>query len=421
MAKYCIQCGAVLNAGARFCGECGAPVPSGGEATPAKPLPEPPADAASSESSAPVAGSEAVASETTPAEAALSEVAEPAQAEPAQAEDATSGKKGPNWLLIGGGAAILLLLAGYYFLFLRDDMPPTLEERVSPAPQQVEERVAKQYFAVADANIRDKASAQGTAILGKVARGDSVSGRPISGEDGSSEWLELADGKGFVAMVNLSETAPPQLAKMLGDKSWTTSRPIEIWSQPDTASTLVDRVSAGTTLSLFGVTANDFIEIKLKKGGVGYIADAARILALADAKPIVIAFNASTCSFGPELDRMFAAIESRTRATYKELENRDYPNDEARERALAAIEGKSIFEKLQRNYEGLMVTAIAQHYESQSVYFADPPARVIEVMRSKGYRIGRDGQFSGTELYAGISATQSQGARFGKADLNCGL
>jgi hypothetical protein len=222
-------------------------------------------------------------------------------------------------------------------------------------------------------------------------------------------------------MVNLSETAPPALVKMLGDKNWTTNGPIEIWSQPDTASNLVDRMAPGTTLSLFGITANDFIEIKLKKGGVGYIADGARIAALADGKPIAIAFNPSSCSFGPEIDGMFAAMGDRLRANYKQLENRDYPSDEARERALASIEGKSTFEKLQRNYEGLTVTAIAQHYESQSVYFAEPPARVIEVFRSKGYRIGRDGQFPSTDLYAGIGTTQAQGARYGKSDLTCGV
>jgi hypothetical protein len=415
MAKYCIQCGATLDAGARFCGECGAQVPVGDDAVSADPLPEEPTEVVATEPVEPVPAWNAPTDESVVSED------EPAYFEPAEQLGETTGKKGPNWLLIGGGAGILLLLIGYYFLFLRDDMSSNLEDRVSAAPKQVEEVVAKEYFAVADANIRDKASAQDTNILGKVARGNSVSGKAILGEDGASDWLELADGKGFVAMVNLSETAPPELVKMLGDKNWTTDKPIEIWSQPDTASTLVDRVGAGTTLSLFGITANDFIEIKLKKGGVGYIADGARIAALADGKPIAIAFNPSSCSFGPEIDRMFATMGDKLRANYKELENRDYPNDEARERALASIEGKSTFEKLQRNYEGLTVTAIAQHYESQSVYFAEPPAKVIEVFRSKGYRIGRDGQFPSTDLYAGIGATQAQGARFGKADLSCGV
>jgi hypothetical protein len=417
MAKYCIQCGAMLDAGARFCGACGASVPVGDVAISEEHPPAQSVTDAPPEPAEPVANGEAAAAD----EASISAAAGPAYSQPAEDLGEIAEKNGPNWLLIAGGAAILALLISYYFLFLRDDMSSGLEDRVSAAPKQVEEVVAKEYFAVADANIRDKASAQGTNILGKVARGNSVSGNAILGEDGTTDWLELADGKGFVAMVNLSETAPPALVKMLGDKNWTTNGPIEIWSQPDTASNLVDRVAPGTTLSLFGITANDFIEIKLKKGGVGYIADGARIAALADGKPIAIAFNPSSCSFGPEIDGMFAAMGDRLRANYKQLENRDYPSDEARERALASIEGKSTFEKLQRNYEGLTVTAIAQHYESQSVYFAEPPARVIEVFRSKGYRIGRDGQFPSTDLYAGIGTTQAQGARYGKSDLTCGV
>jgi uncharacterized protein YgiM (DUF1202 family) len=417
MAKYCIQCGAMLDAGARFCGACGASVPVGDVAISEEHPPAQSVTDAPSEPAEQVANGEAAAAD----EASISAAAEPAYSQPAEDHGEIAEKKGPNRLLIGGGVGILALLVGYYFLFLRDDMSSGLEDRVSAAPKQVEEVVAKEYYAVADANIRDKASAQGTSILGKVARGNSVSGNAILGEDGTSDWLQLADGRGFVAMVNLSETAPPTLVKMLGDKKWTTNGLIEIWSQPDTASTLLDRVGPGTTLSLFGITANDFIEIKLKKGGVGYIADAVRIAALADGKPVAIVFNPSNCSFGPEIDRMFAAMGERLHANYRELENRDYPNEEARERALASTEGKSSFERLQRNYEGLTVTAIAQHYESQSVYFAEPPARVIEVFRSKGYRIGRDGQFPSTDLYAGIGKTQAQEARYGQTDLGCGV
>jgi hypothetical protein len=430
MTKFCIQCGAALNPGARFCGECGAAVPNGangapGQAASQPPAPPPPAPPPPPAASAAASPPSAVATMPTE-ELADRQPQSPPEPVADQAEhlvetDNEPEKKGPNWLLIGGAAGILLLLLAYYLIFLRDDAGPGLQERVRPEPKQVEEVVAKQFFAVAEANIRDKATSQGTNILGKVARGSSVSGSVILGEDGTSDWLELADGKGFVAMVNLSETEPPKLVKMLGDKSWTADKAIEIWSQPDTASTLVDRASAGTTLNLFGMTANDFIEIKLRKGGVGYIADGARIIAMANGKPIALAFNPASCSFGPEIDQLFASMGDRLRAQYKELENRDYPNDEARDRALAASEGKSTFQKLQRNFEGLTVTAIAQHYESQSVYFAQPPAKVMEVFRAKGYKIGKDGQFPSTDLYAGIGATQAQGAKFGKADLTCGV
>ncbi len=408
MAKFCIQCGAALNQGARFCGECGAPVPSTAQPTPDVVPTAPP----------PTAGTTEAVPDFAPQTTAP-------VSEEGYEYDALSAEEEPrkiNWLLIGGGVLILALLALYYILFLRDDFgSPGLEDRIAPAEAEIEDAAPKQLFAMTEANIRDKATAQGSTILGKLARGSAVSGKIILGEDGTNEWLELADGKGFVATVNLGEVAPPEIVKPLGDKQWAADKAIEIWSQPDTSSTLVDRVAAGSTLTLFGLTANDFIEVKLKKGGVGYIADGAAIAQRANGKPIALAFNPNSCSFGPEIDALFSKMGDRLRANYKALENKDYPSEEARSKALVAIEGRSTYEKLQRSYEGLTITAIAQHYESQSVYFADPAARVIEVFRAKGYKVGRDGSIPSADLYAGIGAASGEGARYGKSDLSCGV
>ena len=390
MAKFCIQCGTALNEVARYCGNCGAVVPAVDNSVPSSAY-VPPA--------APVMEQQSYAS-----------------------DEVSESKKGPNCLLIGGGVGLLLLLLLYYFLFLHDDMAGnSLEDRVRPAPVAKEAAIDKQYYAVADANIRDKPTTQGSTVTGKLLRGTATTGKMIVGEDGTSDWLELADGKGYIATVNLSEIQPPEIVKSLGDKSWTTDQSIEIWAQPDVASTPIDRVAAGTTLSLFGLTANDFIEVKLKKGGVGYLADGARIAALANGKPIAIAFNPNSCSFGPEIDAMFSKIGDKLRANYKALENKEYPSEEARGKALASIEGKSSYEKLQRNYEGLTVTAIAQHYESQSVYFDEPASRVIEVLRSKGSKVGKDGSIPSSDLFAGIGATSGESARYGKSDLTCGV
>lgn len=371
MAQYCIQCGAALKDAARFCAGCGAPVDS--EAM-----------------DGPSAGDQPPA--------------------------------GRNWLLIGGAAFLLLLLLGYYLLFLRDDLGGrSLEEGVGASPPAVEQSASQLFYSTADANIRDRASTQGSAILGRLPRGSAASGKIIMGEDGTSQWLELDGGKGFVALVNLSAFEPPAIEKPLGDKIWTADRLIEIWERPDTTSTLVDRVGPGTPLTLAGIVAGDFIEVKLKAGGVGYIADAKRIAALANGKPITIAFNPNSCSFGPEIDAMLEAIGKRMQAQYRAIENRDYPDEAAREKALGAIDGKSAFQKLQRSFEGLTVTAIAQHYESQSVYFAESPAQVIAAFRAKGFSIDRNGAFKSQDLYAGIAKTAGEGARYGQTDLSCGV
>lgn len=118
---------------------------------------------------------------------------------------------------------------------------------------------------------------------------------------------------------------------------------------------------------------------------------------------------------------MFVTMGDRIRAKYKELENRDYASEEERERALIASEGKSTFEKLQRSYEGLTVVGIAQHYESNSVYFAEPAAQVIAVLRDKGYKIGKNGQFPSADYSAGVGATAGESKTYGATELSCGV
>jgi hypothetical protein len=74
---------------------------------------------------------------------------------------------------------------------------------------------AQIFFAMTDANLRDKPTISGSAILGKLPRGSQVTGiiQPGSGVDGG--WLELSDGNGFVALVNLSQIQPPVLVAQL--------------------------------------------------------------------------------------------------------------------------------------------------------------------------------------------------------------
>jgi hypothetical protein len=397
MVKFCTACGTANIPDALYCAKCGnAMIP-------------PAQEAVAEEVEAPEPVKEPVEIETAP----ISRNESPFPEEP---------RPERSWLIIVAVMGSLLLIGGlYYWLFLADDMRGAEETSYSTGTDDGEKAEAKQFFVMTEANIRDKATTVGSNILGKMPRGSAVTGVVKLGEDGTSEWLELADGKGFVATVNLGEAEPPQITKALNDKVWAADAPIEIWAQADTASTLVDRVSEGTKLTLSGLTANDFLEVKLRKGGVGYIADGAAILARLGGKPINIAFNPQTCNFGGELGAEFAKIGTRLRAQWQELENREFADDEARDKAYAKAEGRSSYVRLPRSFEGLSLTAIAQHYESQSLYFADPPAKVIEVFRAKGFQIGRDGSFPSTELYAGISATRGEGAAYGKSELGCGV
>lgn len=324
-----------------------------------------------------------------------------------------------NWLMVGGVAALLIFGALYFFLFVADDLRTT--EGNSYNNSDTADAVApKQMFTMTEANIRDQATTSGSAVLGKLPRGSAVTGVLKIGEDGTTDWLELVEGRGFIAAINLSDVKPPVLIKTLGDKIWTADSAIEIWAQPD-RSNLLDRISEGTRLTLSGLTENDYVEVKLKAGGVGYIADGAAIVARANGKPVVIMFNPQACSFGSELDGEFAALATKLRAAWTRLEDKEFVDEAAREKAYANAEGQSTFVRLPRSFAGLSLTAIAQHYESQSIYFADPPAKVIETFRAQGLRIARDGTFPSTELYAGITGTRGEGAAYGKSELGCGV
>lgn len=400
MVKFCAACGAANTPDARYCAKCGSAI---ADPVQMERLPE----------DAPAIAQPAPVMEPTPAEPVTDPVFENAAADE---------KPARNWLFIVGAVGTLLLVGALYFwLFVADDMRDTAGGSSGEDAEVADSGEVQQMFVMTEANIRDKATTVGSTILGKMPRGSAVTGLVKLGEDGTSEWLQLQDGKGFIATVNLSDVEPPEITKALNDKVWVADGAIDIWSRPDSSSDLLDRVSEGTKITLSGLTPNDYIEVKLGKGGVGYLANGAAILARLGGRPIVLSFNPQTCAFGGEIGAEFAKIGAKLRAQWQELENKDFVDDEARDKAYAAAEGKSSYVKLQRSFEGLSLTAIGQHYESQSLYFADPPAKVIEVFRGKGFRIGNDGTFPSTELYAGISATRGEGAAYGKSELGCGV
>jgi len=317
-------------------------------------------------------------------------------------------------------ALLLAVAALYFWLFIADDLKrgsdiPATEAGEASNPE------AQIFFAMTDANLRNKPTISGSDILGKLPRGSQVTGtiQPGSGDDGG--WLELSDGNGFVALVNLSQFQPPALVKSLNDQPWVADGFIDVWTTTLADSKLLDRLREGATLTLLGTTADNFIEVKLADGRYGYLADAPSILARIGGKPVTIGFNPQTCAFSNEIGAEFAKIGAQLRAQWQALETKEFASEAARQKAYAAVEGKSKYLRLRRSFEGLSLTGLAQHYESQSLYFDDSPAKVIDIFRAQGFDIGRDGQFTGTDLYAGIAATQGEGAAYGKTELGCGV
>jgi uncharacterized protein YgiM (DUF1202 family) len=316
--------------------------------------------------------------------------------------------------------AVLAIAALYFWLFIADDLKRGSDMLATETGEAVNPE-AQIFFAMTDANLRSKPTISGSDILGKLPRGSQVTGtiQPGSGVDGG--WLELSDGNGFVALINLSQSKPPVLVKSLNDQLWVADGLIDVWATTLADSNLLDRLREGAQLTLVGTTADNFVEVKLADGRYGYLADAPSILARIGGKPIAIGFNPQTCAFSGEIGAEFAKIGAQLRAQWQALEAKEFANEAARQKAYAAVEGKSKYLRLRRSFEGLSLTGLAQHYESQSLYFDDSPAKVMDVFRAQGFDIGRDGLFTGTELYAGIAATRGEGATYGKTELGCGV
>ncbi|MES2097587.1 MAG: SH3 domain-containing protein [Pseudomonadota bacterium] len=70
-------------------------------------------------------------------------------------------------------------------------------------------------YVTAAANIRNIAAAKGATVVGTLRRGEQVKGTMYQGLVPGTYWFKLADGRGYVSVVNLGDTdpgpAPPPL------------------------------------------------------------------------------------------------------------------------------------------------------------------------------------------------------------------
>jgi hypothetical protein len=327
-------------------------------------------------------------------------------------------------------AATLLLGIGCYFAFIHD-AKRSAAQGVAAVAQTAPAEVAevKQFYAVTKARLRDIPAAENSNVIGLLQRGDPVSGSVVAGKAQGQLWLNLSENKGFVNVVNLSENPAPALKTSFGGKVWTLPERANLLGAPSRNSAVLDRLAQGTALSVSGITKNGYAEIIRKTGGVGYLANGEQLLAAKEKPPLArgmtIRIDNNGCAAGPEIDSLFRQIQYRQAAGLKAVEDAKYPDDDARDAAIVKYrqrtEGKSVVIPLERSFRNLTVTGLAQHYESQSVYFADPPEQVRKVFRSMGYRVGKDGKLPSGEIYAGIDPAPKGNASYGKTDLGCGV
>lgn len=375
--RQCGACGKALTDAATFCPSCGAEAPLSATA----PIPQATTGAAKFAPS-PVAG-------------------EPRAGPP------------PRAVLIGLGLAVLLIALlfwsnRYQWLGLE---PPSGNESAALVAERA-------MYVIASANLRDEATTIGSIVTGKLARGTKVTGVLQHGEDGSSQWYKLADGN-FVSAVNLSARAPPALAQRI-DKRWYAAGAVRLLARPQPGAAVLEIAEAGKAYQLIGLTNGGFAEVALGKGGVAYFDASGIDLAAASAPPIGLAFDPARCGFGNEIDLLLRKLGQDAQRRFQLAEASDYPDEEARDAALGALDSASAYLPLTRSYKGLGVGGIGAHYEASSVYFRESPDKIIAVF-ARDFPVAADGGFA-LDLQVGSSIRPSSGEarKYGLSELICG-
>jgi zinc-ribbon domain len=240
MSNHCTSCGAALRPNVKFCTACGAAVVADAEGG---------------------AGFEAYSGATP---------------QDVDADAAASPTSKKLWII--GGSILALLVA--YAIFIAFFAPKKSEslDAANAAGNAVSAVAANpaitgqaaDMYVVADANVRDQPTAQGSNIVTKLTRGTKINGTLQIGADGTSAWMKLTDGTGYIGAVNLNTNVPPTLTKTFADMKWNVEEGTDLLAFPAAGSAVVAHLNKGDQTTLAGVTDNGYAEAKRSKGGVAY-------------------------------------------------------------------------------------------------------------------------------------------------------
>jgi outer membrane biosynthesis protein TonB len=111
----------------------------------------------------------------------------------------------------GGGRSLLFVVGGVIILLALAALAYMMWDNAAGSGDSAElSGDAVILFAQEDVPVRNVASMTNSTVLGRIARGDRVSGTEVPGSsDPTSRWLQLDSGNRFVPMTGLGRTAPP--------------------------------------------------------------------------------------------------------------------------------------------------------------------------------------------------------------------
>jgi hypothetical protein len=122
--------------------------------------------------------------------------------------------------------------------------------RQGPAPTQYVTRLVR---------VRSAPTGQGSTVVRSLERGATVDGAWITGQDGKTPWLRVADpggGVGFVWGRNLSgQPRPPLLTTM--DQDLVLTQAASVRSEPSTSAVVIDTLQPGAVVHALGILQGD--------------------------------------------------------------------------------------------------------------------------------------------------------------------
>jgi hypothetical protein len=421
---FCTQCGAQAPEASKFCHKCGTALPAASPSGLDEGL----------DIQVPIDDVEPARPAVTAAPVATAAVAAPTPPSAPIYADADSEEIERPWYMrplpILAGLALLVsfLIWGTRDFWMGPSAPQTAGTAApeTPVAAPADDSETSTYYALRTVKLRDKPTTQGSTVLGELKRGTAIVGTMEMASDGKTQWFKIKESGQYVAGINLSDVAPPALTLALG-KTMTLDEQTEIRAAPADNATTIDTVGAGVKVDAVGVTSG-WIEIALRKGGVGYIRPSSTsanfglssgeqvqtIAAAADFGPL-INFDADSCSFGSGMDRIFEAMRSNagkgpftvTGLAGDLVAKYDDPTNAEQSVLRLPVKGK---------YRGLTLVEVYASYEGNGLRFADSVDAVGTAFASAGFTKDAGGGYATTQDGMGGYITSDGG----RTSLYCG-
>jgi hypothetical protein len=244
---FCLSCGGASRPGARFCRSCGASLTQSGSSS------------APPEAVIPAASGNPAGQQRPPSDQSGEPLFAPSR------PSIPISPMGPRFdrrtlTILGGVFALVVLVVGAGLLLTRK-------------PAGAGGGQAKTLYVNRLLHLRSAPGATGSAVLGDLHRGDTVTGIVITGSDGVTQWLKIS-GNGqpdrFVWAKNLSPTRRPPLSSNT-EADLLFANQAAALAEPNSAAPVIETEAAGATVHETGEVAGGWYEIELARGGVGYV------------------------------------------------------------------------------------------------------------------------------------------------------